>query len=209
MTPAGPLTGAPLLTAGYRAAEEGFAAQMARGPPSVVYQPEVVAVPSRDTTSPTSATSATSGSRPFVLAAPPSSRRRKGKQVEGATSPGTFSVGSSALSSPGGLDEARSIVPTPTSGMAVTQRATSMAVSLGNEPGPAVRWFDAEPQEWRTSAVGRSERPDSVAWAYAVAEEEGKGVEVGKQEVEALHVAAAPGELIYESVPIPRAYGSS
>jgi len=197
LTPA-PLTAQPLLTSGYRAAEEGrwMGMSHAQSQRNSEYQgqsqiqrhaaaqdavssnagEQVSGSPDRETVY------AAPRAKPFILAAAP--KKGKGaasKSGSGVSSPTGFSPG---LGSPAEVQERSSIVPTPTEGMRV-QRPVSHAGTAGGVAG--AEWWSGD---HGAGDEGIRQRPD-----YFPAEH-----------TRVTHMSAAPDEQLYEDVPIPAAY---
>jgi len=117
--------------------------------------------------------------KPFILAAAP--KKGKGaasKSGSGVSSPCGFSPG---LGSPASMEERSSIVPTPTEGMRV-QRPVSHAGNADVE-----EWWSRLP---RLEDEGSQQVPGYFPAEHAIV----------------THMPAAPGEQVYEVVPIPAAY---
>ena len=117
--------------------------------------------------------------KPFILAAAP--KKGKGaasKSGSGVSSPSSFSPG---LGSPASMEERSSIVPTPTEGMRVQRPVSNAGIAGGEE------WWSRVP---RLEDEGSRQVPGYFPAGHTVV----------------THMPAAPGEQVYEDVPIPAAY---
>ena len=193
LTPA-PLTAQPLLTSGYRAAEEGrwMGMSHAQSQRNSEYQgqsqqqrlaaaqdvamsntSEVVSgSPGRDTVY------AAPQAKPFILAAAPKKGKAASKAGSGVSSPSGFSPG---LESPASVEERSSIVPTPTEGMRVQRPLSNAGIAGGEEC-------------WSRVPRVENERSRQVRGYFSA------------EHTMVTHMPAAPGEQVYEDVPIPAAY---